>query len=628
MLSFSKKSIRFQFKLVFSCLIALGLGLSLLAYFVLGRLTAESAATYAQSVSQRFSYELSFLLQRTDAVFNSLLIDQNLEELMKDPYTEKTPDLLNALRTKFSAFSLMNPDLADIAYVTPEMSSSNYFSDETLHEYAGRIEGHYDTVCLGIHSGSLITLADKSKFLILGKNVYGMHDMEVYRKHLGCVILSLDLTHSTFTLPADKQNDSRFILTDGEGGAFLFNCTPEEYDGIVEQSLSAGEGEWPSEGSFYTKDYLIYRSEVKNSGLSLICAMSRRELYREARRTALGLAAVSGAALVMIGVLMYSVSVSVVNPLGKLYNFINRIRRNPADASGSALSPEGCAEVRSVSAAFNAMLREQTRLSKELREASVSLYQTELGLKQAELDFLRSQINPHFLYNALEAIQAVAAADGQTEIENAAGALGTLFRYNVKGKATVTLKQEMEITNAYLTIQKLRFGDKIEVIGNLRADTEELMVIKLLLQPIVENAVYHGLEPKVGSGTIFISSRREGGDLLISVYDNGVGIPAERLRKLQKALSNAADGRRVIEKHIGLLNVQYRLRLFYGSPYGIHIESKENEGTKVLIRLPARSIEEEEALSRKRPAFGAPLDEMIAEKNSSGPGADSKKQER
>lgn len=593
MFNISKKSIQMQFKLVLACLTVLGLVLSLLAYRALGNLTAKTASLYAEGISEKFNYEISSLIQHADAILSSLLFDKNIESLMEDPFTPQFPDYLDAFDTQNTAYSLMNPELSDIALVTDDFTRTNFYSRETLRQFARKIGDSRDTVCLGIHRATLLTLHDDTPYLVFAKNVYGMHNMSIFGKHLGCIIISLNLAESQISMPSKDPVSTRFILRDKWGQPFRFNCTPEQYVDLLSQSRKVGGGVWPAQKIFKTKDYMVYCSDISSLNLTAISAMDLKSLNSDARVAGLGLAAAMTVSFVFIGLLMYSLLTNMVNPLRKLHGFIDKIRKNPAEAEVSAIRPEGCAEVRSLSETFNAMLREQSHLNKELQEATVNLYQTKLGLKQAELDFLRSQINPHFLYNTLEAIQAAAASRGNPEIADAAGALGTLFRYNVKGKATVALSRELETIKAYLIIQKLRFGDKIEVIENLRADTLDLMVMKLLLQPIVENAVYHGLEPKVGQGTIFLTSRRDGDTLIISVYDDGVGIPADRLEALQRALTDEAAGKREITHHIGLLNVQHRLRLFYGKGYGLTVESRENEGTKVMMRLPVRTQEDE-----------------------------------
>ena len=141
---------------------------------------------------------------------------------------------------------------------------------------------------------------------------------------------------------------------------------------------------------------------------------------------------------------------SVVRPLSQLSAYIDRIRLTPPGADAEPLELQGCEEITRLCSSFNTMLREQARLTRELQQATVNLYEMQLGRKQAELEYLRSQINPHFLYNTLEAIQGIALEHGVPKIADATGALGKLFRHNIQGSDMIPLGKELEITQAYL----------------------------------------------------------------------------------------------------------------------------------------------------------------------------------
>ncbi|MEG1550615.1 MAG: histidine kinase, partial [Ruthenibacterium sp.] len=193
--------------------------------------------------------------------------------------------------------------------------------------------------------------------------------------------------------------------------------------------------------------------------------------------------------------------------LGTMAEYLALTKSHAPETAVVPLSVDGCAEIRAVSKEFNEMFSEQNRLITELQTATITLYETELGKKQAELDFLRSQINPHFLYNTLETMQDIAAERGVPELAQIAGAMGTLFRYNVKGDSVVSLEQELTITRAYLAIQQARFPGRFEIIYSIRPNTLSCPVMKLLFQPLVENAIVHGLEPRGGTGTLYLGAK-------------------------------------------------------------------------------------------------------------------------
>ena len=219
-----------------------------------------------------------------------------------------------------------------------------------------------------------------------------------------------------------------------------------------------------------------------------------------------------------------------------------------------------------------------------LRESNAQLMK-----KQAELDALQSQINPHFLYNTLEAIRGQAIEYGLQDIEMMTRSLSKLFRYSISNHNTlVTLREELDNVDNYLYIQHLRFNNKFTKISRIDEDALDYMVPKLIIQPIVENAIYHGLEMKIGQGQIIISAYITETRLIIDIQDDGLGISEESLRRLNATLS---EGNTQIKPHtkgsyIGLRNVNARIRLTFGKGYGISVYSTEGAGTDVQLKLP------------------------------------------
>lgn len=591
---FFEKKIMKQFRLVLCCLLAMGVILSVLCFVVIEQLMTSNAAAYAQTTAQRFNLEVEHLFKRVDAMFNDLLFDENIEQMMYAPFSERTPAYLNALNARFSSYRLMNQSIAEIALVTPEMSWSGYFDNSTLQQFREEMADIRSTVCFGLKESPLLARAgSEERRLIFGHNVYGMYNNALYGMQLGTIILSLNLSESSIQLPPSDRTDTYFLLMDQNGAVFPFNCDEEKCQSILEQGLSEQGGSWPTD-TFQTKDYLIASVPLNNTGLRMVSAMDRHALNREALPMVAILSGVTAISLIWIVFLMRLMLQSVVRPISQLSEYIQQIRSAKPGAEIEPPAQHGCEEIVRLSRSFNTLLSEQARLTRELQQATVNLYETQLGRKQAELEYLRSQINPHFLYNTLEAIQGIAVERGVPQIADATGALGKLFRHSVQGGEMALFSKELEVTQAYLTIQKLRFSDKLNVIISVRENTKTIPVMKLLLQPIVENAVYHGLEPKAGLGTLFIGARVENGDLLISVYDDGVGMTPERLEELQKRLEHSSSAAAGESGHIGLLNVQHRIRLHYGAPYGLTVQSALSEGTRVVICVPASPHREED----------------------------------
>lgn len=217
--------------------------------------------------------------------------------------------------------------------------------------------------------------------------------------------------------------------------------------------------------------------------------------------------------------------------------------------------------------------------------------------EEIQMLVLQSQINPHFLYNTLEAIRSEALVNGQHDLADMIESLGLFFRYNIsqKGKQ-VTLREEIYSIENYFKIQKYRFDDRINLQINCSKDEYlNYRMPKLVLQPIVENCIYHGLEPKVGKGLVEINIWATAQRLIIEVSDDGVGIEHSKLSEMKKKILTS-----IIEPEVNLLkdnvlqdyggialrNVNQRIKLYFGMEYGLQIESYPGLGTDIELSLP------------------------------------------
>ena len=217
----------------------------------------------------------------------------------------------------------------------------------------------------------------------------------------------------------------------------------------------------------------------------------------------------------------------------------------------------------------------------ELMEKNYEQKQIE---EMACLKAYQAQIAPHFLYNTLDSINWMLIENEEYTISNIVVALGGLLRYSISNDGNLkTVADELEQIKNYLLIQQVRFGDRLKYSIDIDTAIHQQLIIKLLLQPLVENAVVHGIENTVGLKTIVITGRREGNDIVFSVEDNGAGIPERLLLELNESLKNEVTA---FSSRHGLQNVYQRIRLAYSGPYGLTIESVYQKGTRVMIRIP------------------------------------------
>ncbi|ETT29943.1 signal transduction protein with a C-terminal ATPase domain [Paenibacillus sp. FSL R5-192] len=212
--------------------------------------------------------------------------------------------------------------------------------------------------------------------------------------------------------------------------------------------------------------------------------------------------------------------------------------------------------------------------------------------RDAEMRSLQEHIKPHFLYNTLDTIHWMARKEGAEDVSGMVGALSRLFRIGLsKGQDYIPLHSEIEHMTSYLQIQQTRYRDRLQYTLNIPEELRDLLVLKLLLQPLIENAIYHGIKGRRGPGHIRVEARLEHNRLLLTIHDNGAGMSIERLAEMQQLLeaplaSLEASSPGITGKSYGMLNVQARLRLSFGDEYGIELESQEGEGTSVTIIHP------------------------------------------
>lgn len=233
-------------------------------------------------------------------------------------------------------------------------------------------------------------------------------------------------------------------------------------------------------------------------------------------------------------------------------------------------------EIGKIVESYNAM-------AKRINDNIIKTYTYKLRQKQAELKMLQFQINPHFLYNALNTIGAIAELENVEYIPQISANLADMFRYNIKGNDIVMIREELEHTLNYMGIQMIRFPNRFQVITDMDESLKDCSIIKFVLQPIVENSYKYGFAKRKKQDIIKIKACRFGEDVVISVEDNGIGIEKGKVEELNASLETAeniggSDG-------IGLRNVNYRLKNFYGDAYGISIESEVGEYTRINMKI-------------------------------------------
>lgn len=265
----------------------------------------------------------------------------------------------------------------------------------------------------------------------------------------------------------------------------------------------------------------------------------------------------------------------ITHPLKRLTNRIKKISEN--DFSYDPEIEQGNDEISQTGKMVNQMVGSIKNLLKETEEMYIQK-------KNSEINLLQSQVNPHFLYNTLDSIHWMATIQKNSGIMTMTKGLSSLLKNLAKGAGDkVTIEEELSLLKDYVDIQLIRYMEAFELKDNIDASFYKYKIVKFTLQPIVENAIFHGIEPKGEFGFIRVCIEEDDKDLFVTIEDNGVGMSNDELYNLQ---DSANISKKSNFSGIGISNVDNRIRLIYGKPYGLSIESIQGEFTKVTIRIP------------------------------------------
>ena len=271
------------------------------------------------------------------------------------------------------------------------------------------------------------------------------------------------------------------------------------------------------------------------------------------------------------------ISAKIANPIKALENSVKELENGSQNVD---IAIGGSHEIQHLGKTIKSMVKQMHKLMGDI------VYEQELK-RQRELDALQAQINPHFLYNTLDSIVWMVENERYNEAITMVTSLAGFFRIGLnKGKNIITIKDELKHAENYITIQHMRFKDKFTFKINADENVLNFATIKLIIQPLIENAVYHGMEFMDGDGEIIVNAYKKDNELYIDVIDNGMGIPPEFVDKLLTHESRSKGK----GSGVGLKNVQERIQLYFGKEYGLSILSEPDEGTLIRIHLPCIEI--------------------------------------
>ncbi|WP_339315087.1 sensor histidine kinase [Paenibacillus sp. FSL R10-2734] len=320
------------------------------------------------------------------------------------------------------------------------------------------------------------------------------------------------------------------------------------------------------------------------NSLRIISIFSVESIVDEPNRIIFLASIVILSALIMAILLIYYVSRLLT---GRMLYLSKHISKVASGNLGATLVIDGKDEIGQLARQFNNMVRNINHLMSEVQESNRQKNETQLKQNEIKFKMMASQINPHFLFNALESIRMKALVRGQADISQVVRLLGKMMRKNLEvGNGMISLQSELETVNCYLVIQKFRYDDRLTYELHVDPKANLFQIPPLIIQPLVENCVIHGLENRIEGGMVRVEIRLEDSYLKVQVSDNGAGISKARIQEIRKMLENNDDYE---TNNIGMRNIHLRLQLTYGPQCGLTLTSQIGFGTQISFAIPLRS---------------------------------------
>lgn len=466
----------------------------------------------------------------------------------------------------FSNTVLLENNIAGIYLFDMEKNQiASFGANENIGRFSSSIRNQMEC------SNQFYLDSSQEGYYLIYYPVYNL-DTLVYGKQNGmAVFLMKSREFDNMLKNSQATKNTEIYLLDGNN-AVVTSC-----GGKAEYALSKDQ-------QTDSRDYFVQVKNVVIPGWKLVSRIPKSEMYTSAEdgRSPLIIAYLFSDVLILI--LAWFCYRNFLVRMHRVDQFITGVINRPEHR----MKEERMDEIGSIVHNLNQMLDDKETMNREVQKSQQRVYEMELSRKQLQIQAYQNQINPHFLYNTFDCIRGMALYKGEEEIAQITMALSKVFRFAVKGDNIVTVKEEMDYNREYATIIDYRFMGKIEVDYDIDEDLYQHHVIKLMLQPIVENAVFHGLEQKVDGGTVEVSVQKWGDDRMrICVEDDGCGMSKERLEEIRSNLDKKMNTR-----GIGMSNIYQRLLLFYGEDIYFDIDSKEGKGTKVTIIIPEEIREE------------------------------------
>ncbi|MEH7379260.1 sensor histidine kinase [Bacillus sp. JJ1533] len=559
-----------------SIILSVIIGLTaIIIYTIAVRIQLDDAIRYNTIMVTQISKSIDNMVESFNRVMDEVTFDEEIQSLLQTDYNdEKEKHLLNKYMSSNVVEETLMFDEVDLIYLydtkNARVNLRRSVNDQSYDYFNQLHPTNYNT------SGK-VTWNMEQSLITANRVIYDIHSYKM--KVIGYLTMSMKESYLQDRVQKfDPSEQRHIIIIDNENNVILSNSKDKEMNKVSSWLSNVDYNSLKSDSfvdvPFYGK-MIVSVNKSQLTGWKIISLISLNEITKGPAFIQKTIFLIGLVGILFGIIIIWILTNYIVKPLNTLSVVMDEVERDNFNVQVE-LDRED--ELGRVGESFNRMMNKINTLISDI-------YQKDINEKDAQLRALRAQINPHFLYNTLDAINWMAQFGKTDEVSKMTIALSRLLKSSIQNKKEfITLEEEMNYIKDYMTIQQIRFQDKVTYETHIDPAAKKCLVPKLILQPIVENAMIHGIEKKIENGYLFINGSIKNNKLIIQIMDNGAGMSKETVNALLNGNYENSDLLKGTGN--GILNVQNRISLLYGEDNGVKIESNINVGTIFELTLP------------------------------------------
>lgn len=553
-----------------------------------------SLSNYTQ-ITSYFSRNVEDVIESVDAVMAELYDYENEEGSLKDIIKDEEMDesarnlyMTQMLRELISKSEYISSErfvdcegrVYSLFYDQNKTLKNNADSYTALMDVDATLENRYSLMILSTMDESQFCVNTDDYVFCMVRNFYDISSVErIGEPALGTFYIDVDVNEIQNIVDNMNMDQGQLYVYNRASGQYLYSADAKDYLNGGDPLFvyrSAMEGE---RGNFQQTGKWVFYEKIGDTDQYAVVVLDRYAIFGGMFGNVVSVILVLGFVVFVLMALYMFFSIRMSQPVAELKRAMEEVQKGNLSVRANVNTKD---EMQYISEGFNKMVD-------DLQDYINQVYVAQICQKEAELNALKMQIRPHYLYNTLDVIRMTALENDDEDTAKLLESLASQLRY-VLGEQNerITLKTEFQMLHDYFVILKARYQNRIYLHVSLDEADANLFIPKMLLQPIVENAVRHGLKMKAGKGTVVIDVKRHKDWLEIEIMDNGVGMPQERVLHMQQLLEKPEVKLQDLEGFVsvGTKNVYDRIKLNCGKEYGFTIQSVEGMGTVVTFRLP------------------------------------------